>query len=196
MSSPSRRRPTLAIAVALAVATMTALGACGGGAGDTERDTVAANESAAGGDSASGDDGAPDVWDISAADVDAYVRSLDVKTDSIREGSKRVRAMKDSPQRDTAYVRVAHTLTYYDAMVKASGLGLDRYQEVANHLEDAHNVLADDSTSEETRRETLAHLRPETLEALKRSTPHITKALQDQSRLVAEAGGYDKLLTK
>jgi hypothetical protein len=195
MSSSSRRRPTLAIAVALAVATMTTLGACGGGSGDTERDTVAANE-AAEGDSASGDDGAPDVWDISAADVDAYVHSLDVKTDSIRVGSKRVRAMKDSPQRDTAYVRVAHTLTYYDAMVQASGLGLDRYQEVAGHLEDAHSVLTDDSTSEDMRRETLAHLRPETLEALKRSASHITKALQEQSRLVAEAGGYDKLVTQ
>ena len=196
MPSSSRRRLTPALA-ALAFAAVSSLAACGGKSDDAVRDTIAANEAATSDSSsaaeAAGDDGSVELWDISAADVDAYVRSLDAKTDSLRVGSKRVKAIKDSKQHDSAYVRLAHTLTYYQAMIAASGLPEARYESISRDIDNAFLALTDESTSEETKRETLAHLRPDALAALKRQAPHMTELRKEQDRLVAEAGGFDKL---
>ena len=189
----SRSLPlSLALAALTTFATLPTLAACGGGGAGGDRDSagqVAANDSSA----AESDDGSSELLDVTAADVDAYVRSLEAKLDSLRVGSKRVKAMKDSKQRDSAYVRLAHTLTYYQAMIAASGLGQDRYESVGRDIDNAYQALTDSTADSTQARETLARLRPDALAALKRQAPHMKALYEEQDRLIAEAGGFEKL---
>ena len=184
----SRSRFTALAFGALAALT---IAACSGGGADR----AAADSAAAGQDSAMADNTAEvdDRWDIKPGEVDAWVRGLEGGTDSIRIASKHARSLgRDA--RIQAYSQMI-PVAFMGPEVRASRLPEDRYVEVANNLHDAYNALTGNADSA-TSAEILRHLRPDARETLERRVSRVREIYAEREKLIAQAGGYDSLLTK
>lgn len=193
----SRSRPTALSLTALALSAALVAAGCSGGGDRRDTTVAAAVEDAATGTAddttGSGDAAADDSWDVSAADVDAYVRSVEVQTDSMRATAARMRGMPQSKARDSAYLRVTLPSSFSAAMVQASGMTEDRYTETAGHLENAYLAVTG-GADQPTVAETMRRLRPGVGDAVKKRAPRITELREEQRRLVAQAGGFEKLM--
>jgi hypothetical protein len=165
------------------------LAACGGGDSARTADSAAAQDTSAAADVGAAD--ADDRWDIAASDVDAWVRGLQGGTDSMRIASRHARSLSGSA-RVKAYSQMI-PVAFASVEARASGLGEDRYFEVANQLHDAYNALTGGTPDTATTNEILRHLRPDARGALERQLPGVRRVYAARDTLLAQAGGYDTL---